>query len=1315
MKRDLLFSLFPFLVPVFSRDPAKLIPSNTFSLLRYLTTSLPFYSPPQQFTSSPPLLVTRHDFKQILLIALIILLPFLGFSQGEWNNWFFGTNAGVTFNSGSPQYILNNPSAGDRAIATVSDSLGNLLFSTEGMNVYDRNGLVMPNGTGLYSTDMDQAVYVVQNIANDSLYYIFTLNCNGGWPPPQPNDGLHYTVVDMRLNGGFGDVVAGQKNITLLGSSYYPNKMTAARHHNNKDAWLIIHNTGADSTFYAYLITAAGIQLPPVISHYTLYDAPLNNSGYLRVSPDGTKLISPSGNLLEYCLFNSSTGQITSLFYIYGNASGGGGWSYIDFSIDSRYLYRSSMDWFWNNARIYQYDASHEDSALFKQSETYLGTCNHGVHMQRGPDLKIYGDESGTDYLCVINNPSIGGVGCNFQADAVYLDNRGCGNGLPQFLQKYYVYIHHDILLCDVDSTSFTSSIWPPADSIHWDFGDPASGGANFSNLPNPSHNFTSAGSYTVELYVKHIDHRTDTTWQVVNFLSSPHPDLGTNQTTCTGDSVTFNAGACTGCTYLWKNIGTGFTVGNSQTFRTDQAGTYDVTVTNSGGCTGMDTVQVISTAVPSVTNNPLSKTICTGESTNIALSSSVPGTIFHWTANLTSGNITGFSADSGLVINQVLANLLSTEGIVTYHITPEVGSCSGATVDYPVTVTPGDSVKVSITASTNNICAGTPVTFTATPTNPGTTPIYQWKVNGISSGTNSTTFTYTPLNGDVVTCVLSSSITACIANNPATSNGITMIVIPNLPVSITVAPSQNPVCAGNTVTFTATPTNGGLSPSYQWKVNGIGAGTNNPTYAYLPNNGDIVTCVLTSNATCPTGNPATSNPVTMTVNPNLDVSITIVASANPFCQGSSVTYTATPVNEGALPIYQWKVNGVNSGTNSPTFTYNPLSGDLVSCVLTSSIPCPVNNPITSNTLLMTVNNNLPVNVTVTASSNPFCPGSPVTFTATPINGGTTPTYQWKVNGMNSGTNSHTFTYNPANGDSVRCVITSNLACVTGNPASSAEIIMSGTLAPIVTFTSCFDTITTVNAKPIKLKGGIPLGGTYSGPGVNPLTGIFNPATAGVGTKTITYSYTNAVNCTALAHTHIINYPLSIVNCGSPITDIRDNKVYQTVQIGSQCWMASNLNFGTIISSTQDQRDNCVSEKYCYNDNPINCTNHGGLYQWDELMQYDETPADQGFCPPAWHIPTENDWNTLFTNFINNGFAGSPLKYSGYSGFNALLSGARHIDKSWDFQGFATFFWSSTQESITKAWAHGMNDLDPSVSIYPAFRANAFSVRCIHD
>ena len=114
-------------------------------------------------------------------------------------------------------------------------------------------------------------------------------------------------------------------------------------------------------------------------------------------------------------------------------------------------------------------------------------------------------------------------------------------------------------------------------------------------------------------------------------------------------------------------------------------------------------------------------------------------------------------------------------------------------------------------------------------------------------------------------------------------------------------------------------------------------------------------------------------------------------------------------------------------------------------------------------------------------------------------------------------------------------------------------------------------------------------------------------------------------------------------------------------------------------------------------------------------MQYDDTPGDQGFCPPGWHVPTENDWNILFANFNGNGLAGSPLKASGFSGFNALLSGVRDIRSSWDLNGFAGVYWSSSSWGSAKAWGHGVNLVDPSVSRYPALRGNAFSVRCVQD
>jgi uncharacterized protein (TIGR02145 family) len=267
--------------------------------------------------------------------------------------------------------------------------------------------------------------------------------------------------------------------------------------------------------------------------------------------------------------------------------------------------------------------------------------------------------------------------------------------------------------------------------------------------------------------------------------------------------------------------------------------------------------------------------------------------------------------------------------------------------------------------------------------------------------------------------------------------------------------------------------------------------------------------------------------------------------------------------------------------------------------------------------------------------------------------------------------------------------------------------------SPVVTFTLCNDSITTTNAQPFKLKGGIPLGGTYSGAGVT--NGIFYPAIAGIGDHQINYTYTNAALCSVTVHRSLITISPAPFTCGNPVTDIRDNKDYPTVQIGNQCWMASNLNYGTMIPGNTSQMDNCVPEKYCYNDLTANCGLLTANYQWDELMQYEDTPAKQGLCPPGWHIPTEVDWNTLFATYINNAFAASPLKYSGFSGFNALLAGTRYMNKSWDLQGFATFFWSSTAHGTDKAWAHGMNDDDPSVSAYPSLRNNAFSVRCLKD
>lgn len=256
--------------------------------------------------------------------------------------------------------------------------------------------------------------------------------------------------------------------------------------------------------------------------------------------------------------------------------------------------------------------------------------------------------------------------------------------------------------------------------------------------------------------------------------------------------------------------------------------------------------------------------------------------------------------------------------------------------------------------------------------------------------------------------------------------------------------------------------------------------------------------------------------------------------------------------------------------------------------------------------------------------------------------------------------------------------------------------------------------LTCEDSQPFKLSGGLPLGGTYSGLGVQ--NNIFDPALAGEGNHTITYSYTYDFDgCTNSATDEITVYPGQTLVCGYPFIDYRDNNWYPTILIGDQCWMASNLNVGRKIHASNFQIDNCNIEKYCYSNDSINCAFFGGLYQWDELMNYNHNMTSGGICPCGWHVPSESEWDSLFSHFGWYAYAGDSLKASGLSGFVVFFVGNQYMLRDWYNVNFATMLWSSQESSSDKAWSHGMNIYNHSVSKYPAFKNNAFSVRCIKD
>jgi hypothetical protein len=237
-----------------------------------------------------------------------------------------------------------------------------------------------------------------------------------------------------------------------------------------------------------------------------------------------------------------------------------------------------------------------------------------------------------------------------------------------------------------------------------------------------------------------------------------------------------------------------------------------------------------------------------------------------------------------------------------------------GVTTGTTCTPRPTPSVSIAITTGNQTICAGTSVTFTATPTNGGTSPTYQWKKGGVNiSGATNATYTSTSLaNSDAITCVLTSNAT-CATTTTATSNSIAMMVNPLVTPSVSVAATATNITVGTSVTFTATPTNGGTTPTYQWKRNGTDiSGATNATYTSTTlANADTITCVMTSSATCPSPTMVTSNSVVMTVYPLLTITKT---QDSTYCFGSNATLTSSCSDPAAIPTWTGP-NGFSAST----------------------------------------------------------------------------------------------------------------------------------------------------------------------------------------------------------------------------------------------------------------------------------------------------------------------------------------------------------------------------------------------------------------
>ncbi|MDR3668952.1 MAG: FISUMP domain-containing protein, partial [Ignavibacteriaceae bacterium] len=215
-------------------------------------------------------------------------------------------------------------------------------------------------------------------------------------------------------------------------------------------------------------------------------------------------------------------------------------------------------------------------------------------------------------------------------------------------------------------------------------------------------------------------------------------------------------------------------------------------------------------------------------------------------------------------------------------------------------------------------------------------------------------------------------------------------------------------------------------------------------------------------------------------------------------------------------------------------------------------------------------------------------------------------------------------------------------------------------------------------------------------------------------------SSTNSSDTNSIGNLFSI-YQIPINPCPGIPTVNYAGQTYNTVAIGDQCWMRENLNIGTMIDSTQNQTNNEIIEKYCYNNDLVKCSLFGGLYQWDEAMQYVTTENTKGICPTGWHIPSWNDFATVKSFVSGNG---NNLKEIGQgsgsgagtnaSGFSALLAGI-NFNGTFNNLGTSTIYWRSTNYDATHAYKFQLTSIDTNIIGNPVFKSGGYSIRCIND
>jgi hypothetical protein len=614
----------------------------------------------------------------LLLGALLLIVPLSLHAQHDYDVWQFGHGYGLDFRQSPPGLLENTPvgtmSQAEGSAVICDRTTGELLFSSDGVSVFNRAGNVMPNGDGLIggAGTSTQAALIVPSACDPNRYYLFTTDQEGY--QEHANTGVRYSVVDMSQDGGLGDVVT--KNVLMLPHS--SEHMTAVMHQNGHDYWVLTHSLGSN-LFYAFLVDANGVAAMPVVSVAGIDPGtppPDWTLGYLKGSPDGRRLAMASQDpgLVELFDFDPATGQVSNPLTLLGNARGipyG-----LSFSPDGNRLYAGIGD-------LVQWSldagtpAGIVASATVVSDTTLSSSFRKCAAIQIGPDGMIY-YLSSYSTISIVTNPNARGRACGVKDLAIQYSRIGViGLGLPNnidsrtFATRPYAHAPVAITVQQPDSCSpalisasagFRDYNWSNGEKGE-SFISPQSG--DYTLVATDSNGCTSTASVSVKV---------NPTITISIVADGP-------LAFCEGDSVTLTAQSSDVIGgYRWS---TGET---SSSIIVKSSGTYSVS-TGAQGCTSTAwaTVTVSSHAIVSITSDG-PPSICNGDS--LRLTAQSPGTVagYLWSTGETSPSI-----------------IVRKEG--TYSVATVDGSgCSGYDT-IVVVAAEGDLVRLSLARN----ASGTP------------------------------------------------------------------------------------------------------------------------------------------------------------------------------------------------------------------------------------------------------------------------------------------------------------------------------------------------------------------------------------------------------------------------------------------------------------------------------------------------------------------------------------------------------------------------------------------------------------------------------